>query len=131
MVGMRPTVLLADDHAGIRGAIRADLEELGYDVCAEAGDAGGAVDGVARERPQLCLLDVDMPGGGIEAARAISAQFPETRVVMLTISRDRGDVTASLAAGAVGYVLKDVDPSLLDRALHEALDGVVLAAPGR
>ena len=132
MRGKRPTVLLADDHACIRGAIRADLEELGYEVCAEAGDAEAAIEAVERVRPRLCLLDVEMPGGGgIAAARAIAERFPETRVVMLTISRDHRDVEDSLAAGAVGYVLKDVEPVQLDRVLHAALDGVVLAAPAR
>jgi DNA-binding NarL/FixJ family response regulator len=131
MQGMRPpaagsprrTVLLADDHASIRGAIRSDLEELGYDVCGEAGDARGAVAAAVAHRPELCLLDVEMPGSGITAARRIAELVPETRVVMLTVSRERRDVAASLAAGARGFVSKDVTSAGLDAALRAVLDG--------
>lgn len=122
---LRPTVLLADDHAVIRGAIRADLEELGYEVCAEVGDADAAIAAALEERPELCLLDVEMPGGGgIAAAREIAAGVPETRIVMLTVSRDERDVVASGAAGAVGFVLKDVAPERLHAVLLAALAGV-------
>jgi two-component system, NarL family, nitrate/nitrite response regulator NarL len=118
---MLGSVLVADDHAVVRGGVRADLEELGYRVCAEAGDADGAVEAALREQPDICLLDISMPGGGIAAARAIAMQLPETRVVMFTISRDDDDIRAAIEAGAVGYVLKDVD---LDK-LAEALESVV------
>ena len=121
---LRPTVLLADDHAVIRGAIRADLEELGYEVCAEVGDADAAVAAALELRPGICLLDVEMPGGGgIAAAREIAARLPDTRVVMLTVSHDDRDVVASSAAGAVGFVLKDVALDRLHAALVAALDG--------
>jgi two-component system, NarL family, nitrate/nitrite response regulator NarL len=118
---MLGSVLVADDHAVIRGGVRADLEELGYRVCAEADDADGAVEAALREQPDICLLDVSMPGGGIAAARAIALQLPATRVVMFTISREDEDIRAAIDAGAVGYVLKDVD---LDK-LGEALESVV------
>jgi DNA-binding NarL/FixJ family response regulator len=117
---MLGSVLLADDHSVVRGGVRADLEELGYRVCAEADDAGGALEAALREHPDICLLDVQMPGGGIEAAREIARQLPSTRVVMFTISRDDDDIRAAAHAGAVGYVLKDVD---LDR-LRETLESV-------
>jgi len=122
-------VLLADDHATIRGAIRSDLEELGYEVCGEAGDAPAAVAAAVVHRPELCLLDVEMPGSGITAAREISKLVPETHVVMLTVSRDGRDVEASLAAGARGFVLKDVPSERLDAALRAVLDGE-LVTPG-
>jgi DNA-binding NarL/FixJ family response regulator len=118
---MLGSVLLADDHAVVRGGVRADLEEIGYRVCAVAGDADGALEAALRERPDICLLDVEMPGGGIAAARAIAEQLPGTRVVMFTISREDDDIQAAIEAGAVGYVLKDVD---LDK-LAEALESVV------
>lgn len=124
----RATVLLADDHATIRGAIRSDLEELGYEVCGEVGDGPAAVVAALEHRPELCLLDVGMPGGGIAAAREIAARVPETHVVMLTVSRDAGDVAASLAAGARGFVLKDVPSRGLDAALRAVLAGEVVTA---
>ena len=125
----RTTVLLADDHATIRGAIRSDLEDLGYEVCDEVGDGPAAVSAAVEHRPELCLLDVEMPGSGIAAAREIAALVPETQVVMLTVSRDGRDVAASIEAGARGFVLKDVPPAGLDAALRAVLDGE-LVAPG-
>ncbi|HEX5799540.1 MAG TPA: response regulator transcription factor [Gaiellaceae bacterium] len=122
-------MLLADDHATIRGAIRSDLEELGYEVCGEAGDAPAAVAAAVAHRPELCLLDVEMPGSGITAAQEIAVLVPETHVVMLTVSRDGRDVEASLAAGARGFVLKDVPSERLDAALRAVLDGE-LVTPG-
>jgi DNA-binding NarL/FixJ family response regulator len=80
-------------------------------------------------RPELCLLDVEMPGSGITAAREIAELVPETHVVMLTVSRDGRDVEASLAAGARGFVLKDVPSERLDAALRAVLDGE-LVTPG-
>jgi len=127
---LRTTVLLADDHAVIRGAIRSDLEELGYEVCAEVGDADAAIAAALEQRPGICLLDVELPGGGgIAAAREIAARLPETRIVMLTVSRDDRDVIASTAAGAVGFVLKDVALDRLHAALLAVLDGQTVVAP--
>jgi len=127
---LRTTILLADDHAVIRSAIRADLEELGYEVCAEVGDADAAIAAAAEHRPGICLLDVEMPGGGgIAAASEIAALLPETRIVMLTVSRDDRDVVASAAAGAVGFVLKDVALDRLHAALLAVLEGEVVVSP--
>ena len=127
---LRTTILLADDHAVIRSAIRADLEELGYEVCAEVGDADAAIAAAIEHRPGICLLDVEMPGGGgIAAAGEIAVLLPETRIVMLTVSRDDRDVAASAAAGAVGFVLKDVALDRLHAALLAVLDGEVVVPP--
>ncbi len=120
---LRTTVLLADDHPTIRGAIRSDLEDLGYEICDEVGDGPAAVSAALAHRPGLCLLDVGMPGSGIDAAREIAALVPETQVVMLTVSRDADDVAASLEAGARGFVLKDVPVAGLDAALRAVLGG--------
>jgi two-component system NarL family response regulator len=123
---MLGSVLLADDHAVVRGGVRADLEEIGYSVCAVADDADGALEAALRERPDICLLDISMPGGGIAAARAIAQQLPETRVVMFTISREEDDVRAAIEAGAVGYVLKDVDLDKLGDALASVVAGRIV-----
>ena len=95
----------------------------GFDVCAEADDAHGAVTAVLRERPDLCLLDVNMPGGGIRAAGEIARQLPGCPVVMLTVSRSDTDLFDSLHAGAAGYLLKDTDPERLPHALRGVLAG--------
>jgi DNA-binding NarL/FixJ family response regulator len=123
---MLGSVLVVDDYAVVRGGVRADLEEIGYRVCAEAGDADGALEAALREHPDICLLDVSMPGGGIAAARAIAEQLPETRVVMFTISREDDDIRAAIEAGAVGYVLKDVDLEKLAAALESVVAGRIV-----
>jgi DNA-binding NarL/FixJ family response regulator len=117
------TVLLADDHPGVRAAVRADLEEFGFRVCADVPDADSAVRAALRERPDICLLDVGMPGDGIEAARAIHEQLPGTRVVMLTVSRDQEHIRRALEAGAAGYLLKDLPAEALAAALASVLAG--------
>jgi len=114
----------------IRRAIRADLEELGYEICEEVGDTAAAIAAALEHRPGICLLDVEMPGGGgIAAAREIAAHLPATRIVMLTVSRDDRDVAASTAAGAVGFVLKDVTLERLHAALLAVLDGKIVVSP--
>ena len=71
----------------------------------------------------MCLLDIRMPGGGIRAAEAIAAELPECAIVMLTVSRSDVDLFDALRAGAVGYLLKDIDPERLPFALRGVLDG--------
>jgi DNA-binding NarL/FixJ family response regulator len=117
------TVLIADDHPPTRAGIRSSLEEDGFVVCAEVADGPSAVEAAVRERPDVCLLDIHMPGNGISAAKEISAQVPETAVVMLTVSRSDDDVFDALRAGAAGYLLKDMDSTRLARALEGVLRG--------
>jgi DNA-binding NarL/FixJ family response regulator len=116
-------VLVADDHAAQRLGIRRVLEADGLTVCAEAADAPAAVEAALLEKPDLCLLDVHMPGSGIEAAAAISRELPSTVVVMLTVSEDDEDLFAALRAGASGYLLKDMDPGRLTAAILGVLNG--------
>jgi DNA-binding NarL/FixJ family response regulator len=119
-----PRVLLADDHPPTREDIRRTLETDGrFEVCAVAADAAEAVDAAARERPDLCVLDIRMPGSGIAAAWEITARLPQTKVVMLTVSHDDDDLLAALRAGASGYLLKDTDPGRLPLALEDVLAG--------
>jgi DNA-binding NarL/FixJ family response regulator len=116
-------VVIADDHAPTRAGVRLVLEEAGHEVCAEAATADEAIRVVAAERPDVCLLDIEMPGGGIRAAGEISAQVPETRVVVLTVSRAEGDLFDALRAGAVGFLRKDMDPAALPSAIVAAAQG--------
>jgi DNA-binding NarL/FixJ family response regulator len=123
-------VIVADDHVPTRDDIRLALEEDdAFTVCAEAGDASAAVEAALRERPEVCLLDIDMPGGGIAAAWEITARLPETKVVMLTISNEDRDLFAALRAGASGYLLKDMDPAELPSLLSRVVEGGAVLAP--
>lgn len=116
-------VLIADDHAPTRYGVRCSLEDAGFKVVGEASDAPAAVRMTLTVRPQLCLLDVHMPGGGNQAAAEIRAQLPDTQVVMLTVSEADEDLFGALSAGASGYLLKDIDPRRLSHALRGVLAG--------
>ena len=119
-----PTVVLADDHPPIRLGVRMALLRGGFRVLAEAADGDGAVEAVLRERPDLCLLDISMPGsGGIEAAARLAKLAPATAVVMLTVSASAEDLLAALRAGARGYLPKDMSPDRLPAALRGVLKG--------
>lgn len=116
-------VLVADDHAPTREDVRVALEEGGMTVCAEAADAAHAVQQALDTRPDICLLDIRMPGGGIAAAWEIAARLPTTKIVMLTVSDDDANLFSALRAGAVGYLVKDIDLRILPRELRETAEG--------
>jgi DNA-binding NarL/FixJ family response regulator len=116
-------VLIADDHPPTRTGVRIALEQGGLEVCAEASNAKEALEAALRERPDACLLDVRMPGGGPAAASSITSRLPRTAVLMLSVSQDEGDLLESLRRGAIGYLLKDMNPSRLSAAVRAALHG--------
>ena len=122
-VSSGPTIVIADDHPPTRLGVRMALMRGGFDVVAEAADHDGAVSAVLRERPDVCLLDIRMPGGGIEAASRLAQDAPSTLTVMLTVSNSTDDVLAALRAGAVGYLPKDTRPDRLPAALCGVLKG--------
>jgi DNA-binding NarL/FixJ family response regulator len=118
-----PRVLVADDHAPTRAGVRTALERDGIVVCAEAATADQAVESALREQPDVCLLDVRMPGGGTAAASMIKARIPRTVVIMLSVSAQDEDLFESLRRGAEGYLLKDMDSTSLPAAVRGALEG--------
>jgi DNA-binding NarL/FixJ family response regulator len=114
-------VLIADDHPPTRDDVRRALEgDQRLAVCASAADAVEAVQQAVRERPDVCLLDIRMPGSGLAAAWEIAARLPQAKIVMLTVSDEENDLFAALWAGADGYLLKTMDL----RRLPDALAGV-------
>ena len=120
--GRSVRVLVADDHPLTRLGIRHALGES-FDVCAEAEDADGAVAAALREEPDICLLDVGMPGNGISAAARISTALPGVAVVMVSAARDDETLLAAIRAGAAGYLPKDMALARLPEALLGVLDG--------
>ena len=116
-------VVVADDHDAIRAGVRAALESDGFEVVAEAVDARSATAACIVLEPDLCLLDIDMPGNGISACRAIRQDCPDVHVVMLTVSIDDDDLLDALQAGASGYLLKTTSPARVGDALRGVLAG--------
>lgn len=115
--------MLADDHATARLGVRMALEEGGFQVVAEAVDAPSAIAAALEHRPDLCLLDVYMPGSGIVAAAELAEALPGMPIVMLSVSDTNDNLFDALRAGACGYLLKDTDPQRLPVALRAVLDG--------
>jgi DNA-binding NarL/FixJ family response regulator len=112
-------VLLVDDHALVRSAIRQALQAPDVDVVGEARSAEEAIEMAARLRPDLILLDIDLPGiSGIEAVRELAPRLPETRIVMLTVSSERRDLLEAMRHGAAGYLTKDLGGEALLRAVR-------------
>lgn len=130
MTVRRPTVVIADDHEPTRQMVGTILREGGFDVVAEVGDAAGAIAAAGRYTPDVCLLDINMPGSGIVAARQISAAAAGTAVVMLTVARDDDHLFDALRAGACGYLFKGSSPDAILAALRLALDGEPALSPG-
>jgi two-component system nitrate/nitrite response regulator NarL len=120
----RLRVVIADDHPPTRDDIRrALLADGGFVVCAEAAHAAEAVAAAVRERPDVCLLDIRMPGNGLDAIWEINARLPTARIIMLTVSDEDADLLAALSAGAHGYLLKTMNFERLPRAIRGAVAG--------
>ena len=103
------TVLLADDHALVRAGIRSLLEELeNVQVVGEAADGHEAMSLIRSLHPAVVLMDITMKGlNGLEATRQITGEFPDTRVIILSMHSTEEYVLQALGAGAYGYLLKD------------------------
>jgi DNA-binding NarL/FixJ family response regulator len=119
MAGPKPLrILIADDHKPTRDDVCRALEGgVEFDICAVAVDAAQAVQAALRERPDICLLDIRMPGSGVAAAWEIAARLPNAKIVMLTVSDDDADLFAALRVGADGYLLKTMNLQRLSAAL--------------
>ena len=114
-------VLLVDDHDLFRTGLRNLLEEQGLRVVGEAGTGEQAVRSVRELAPDVVVMDLNMPGiTGVDATRQITAEAPLTRVVVLTISDQDGDVMDAILAGACGYLLKDSSIQDLMRGIQSA-----------
>jgi EAL domain-containing protein (putative c-di-GMP-specific phosphodiesterase class I) len=123
------TVVVADDEPHVVRYLEALLHTEGFDVAGTACDADSAVQVVHHLQPDVALLDLRMPGGGLEAARLIGSLSPATRIVIFSSEADEPDVLPLLQAGVDGYVLKGCTPDRLAEAIHAAVDGHAYMAP--
>ncbi len=118
------SVVLVEDEDLVRASVRKILGRSGFSVRAEAATAQEGVEAALRERPDICLVDVGLPGGdGIEVARELTRSAPATAVVMLSASEGHDDLIDAIRAGAAGYLLKGMDPERLAHALRGVVEG--------
>jgi two-component system, NarL family, response regulator LiaR len=124
------SVVIADDHVLVRQGIRAFLEtHADIAIVGEADDAASAVAICDKEKPQVALVDMVMPGGGISATRDIRIASPTTQVVLLTSFEDAQQIVAAIQAGALSCLLKDIDGDGLADALRKAAKGEATLHP--
>ena len=124
-------VMLVDDHALVRSAVRQALTAPDVEVVAEAATGEAALLEAPRVRPDVLLLDIDLPGvTGVQVVRELAPRLPDTVIVMLTVSTAERDLLEAMRNGAAGYLTKDVGPEALLRAVRGAVNGD-LAMPRR
>ncbi len=125
------TVVVADDQSAVREGLVLLLSTLpGIAVAGQASDGDAAVELVAATRPRVVLMDLNMPGSdGVTATRRIAADYPGTRVVVLTTYADDESIISALQAGALGYLTKDATRAEIGRAIQAAAAGQVILDP--
>ena len=125
-------IVLADDHRVVRAGLRLLLDnEDDFEVLAEAGDVAECVRKVSAFRPDVLILDLNMPGeSSLAAIPKIRASDPETQIVVLTMQNDPNFARDALRAGAIGYVLKEAADGELVQAVRQAAQGLTYLNPG-
>jgi DNA-binding NarL/FixJ family response regulator len=119
----RIRILVADTSCVARAGIRLALEGHAFVICAEVDNASAAVEAAVREQPEVCLIDADLPGGGIATVSTIAAQLADTSVVLFADSLDERRLFAALQAGARGYLPRNIDLGRLAVTLRCAAEG--------
>ena len=125
------TIVLADDHAVVRSALRMLLDaEPDLQVVAEAGDVESAVRYTRGHKPRVLILDLNMPGGpSLAAIPAIQEASPETRIVVLTMQSESAFAREAMQAGVLGYILKEAADAELVKAVRMAAGGDTYLQP--
>jgi two-component system response regulator DevR len=124
-------LMLVDDHEVVRLGLRALFKQTGkVEVVAEAGTVADAIEGAAKHRPDLVLMDLRLPDGtGLDACREILSANPGTRVLFLTSHSDEEAVTSTILAGAAGYLLKEIGSKALIHAIETVYSGESILDP--
>lgn len=123
-------VLIVDDHALVRAGLRTALRDAGFEVAGEASDGPEALATARELQPDVMVVDIGLPGmDGIELTRAVRAELPRVRVVMLTMHELEGEVYGALAAGADAYCVKSSDPSGVITAIRATSQGAAYFDP--
>jgi DNA-binding NarL/FixJ family response regulator len=127
----KTSVLLAEDHALVRAGFRALLQDLpDVQVVAEAADGRRALQLIEQLRPDIVLMDISMPGlNGLEATARVVRDYPETRVIILSMHTAEEYVLQALQAGAAGYLIKDADPLEFPLAVRAVAQGKTYLSP--
>ncbi len=120
-------VVLADDHPIVRAGIRAELEKIpGIEVAGEASDGREAIDLISAKKPNLVFMDISMKGlNGLEATARITREFPDVRVVILSMHQNEEYFWQALKSGAAGYLLKKAATAELANAVSRVLSGEI------
>ncbi|WP_077963365.1 response regulator [Ensifer adhaerens] len=126
----RIRVAVVDDHPLFREGVTRSLSEIdGFEIVAEGSSKDDATEIAQSLGPDVMLMDISMPGGGLEAIPAILEVAPGQKIIILTVSEDGDDVTAALDRGATGYVLKGVGASALAEVIRTVASGERYVAP--
>lgn len=124
-------VLLVDDHALFRAGLSSLLKAWGMEVLGEAADGNEAIQAARELHPDLVLMDISMPVmNGLEATRAIKAESPDVKVVILTMSDDEQDLFEAIKSGAEGYLLKNLSGEQFADLFKRIADGEPVTSPG-
>jgi DNA-binding NarL/FixJ family response regulator len=124
-------LMIADDHKLFREGLKALLSITDdIEIIGEAGDGETILEKCQQIRPDIILMDINMPGSnGIQVTQSILEQFPQTGVIMLTMLEDDASVFAAMRAGARGYLLKGADPGEVLNVIRAVAEGQALFGP--
>jgi len=118
------TVMLVEDHGFVRAAVRQAITTPEIEVVADVSTAEEAIEPALAMRPDIILVDIDLPGmSGLQLVRELASRLPETKIIMLTVSTARRDLLEAVKAGAAGFLTKDLSPEALQRSIQGAREG--------
>ncbi|MBB2973044.1 response regulator transcription factor [Mesorhizobium sp. RMAD-H1] len=127
MSGIRIAVI--DDHPLFREGVARSLAEVGFEIVAEGSTREDAIRISQEQRPDILLMDISMPGGGLQAILPILQCVPDQKIIMLTVSEAVNDIVRALKSGAKGYVLKGVGSRALAEIVRAVASGETYVSP--